>query len=80
MNIALLVLAKNIANLPTHYWSIVVDIFENYSTKGENQLLVEASEVDEETSVNDEIKNNEICEIDNRNSMEIRENNETLKY
>jgi hypothetical protein len=60
MNIALLVLAKNIANLPTHYWSIVVDIFENYSNKGENQLFVEESEVDEETSVSDEIKNNEI--------------------
>ena len=80
MNIALLVLAKNIANLPTHYWSIVVDIFENYSTKGENQLFVEESEVDEETSVNDEIKNNEICEIDNGNSLEIRENNETLNF
>ncbi|WP_171496987.1 ankyrin repeat domain-containing protein, partial [Acinetobacter junii] len=78
MNIALLVLAKNIANLPTHYWSIVVDIFENYSTKGENQLFVEESEVDEETSVSDEIKNNEICEIDNGNSLEIRENNENL--
>ena len=80
MNIALLVLAKNIANLPTHYWSIVVDIFENYSTKGENQLFVEESEVDEETSVSDEIKNNEICEIDNGNSLEIRENNENLNF
>jgi hypothetical protein len=63
MNIALLVLAKNIANLPTHYWSIVVDIFENYSNKGENQLFVEESEVDEETSVSDEIKNNEILKL-----------------
>ncbi len=80
MNIALLVLAKNIANLPTHYWSIVVDIFENYSTKGENQLFVEESEVDEETSVSDEIKNNEICEIDNGNSLEIRENYENLNF
>ena len=80
MNIALLVLAKNIANLPTHYWSIVVDIFENYSTKGENQLFVEESEVDEETSVSDEIKNNEISEIDNGNSLETKENNETLNF
>ena len=80
MNIALLVLAKNIANLPTHYWSKVVDIFENSSNKEENKLLVEESEVDEEISVSDEIKNNEISEIANGNSLETKENNETLNF
>ncbi|OAL80834.1 sigma-70 family RNA polymerase sigma factor [Acinetobacter sp. SFA] len=80
MNIALLVLAKNIANLPAHYWSIVVDIFENFSKKEENQLIVEESEVDEETCVSDEIKNNETSEIDNGNSLETKENNETLNF
>lgn len=80
MNIALLVLAKNIANLPAHYWSTVVDIFENSSNKEENQLIVEESEVDEETCVSDEIKNNETSEIDNGNSLETKENNETLNF
>ena len=80
MNITLLSLAKNIANLPAHYWSKVVDIFENSSNKEENKLLVEESEVDEETSVSDEIKNNEISEIDNGNSLETKENNETLNF
>ncbi|MFV5312148.1 sigma-70 family RNA polymerase sigma factor [Acinetobacter schindleri] len=80
MNIALLVIAKNIANLPTHYWSIVIDIFENSSTKEENQLFVEESEVEEETSVSDAIKNNETSEIDNGNILETKENNETLNF
>lgn len=80
MNITLLSLAKNIANLPAHYWSKVVDIFENSSNKEENKLLVEESEVDEEISVSDEIKNNEISEIANGNSLETKENNETLNF
>lgn len=80
MNITLLALAKNIANLPAHYWSKVVDIFENSSNKEENKLFVEESEVDEEISVSDEIENNEISEIDNGNSLETKENNETLNF
>lgn len=80
MNITLLALAKNIANLPAHYWSKVVDIFENSSNKEENKLFVEESEVDEEISVSDDIENNEISEIDNGNSLETKENNETLNF
>lgn len=80
MNIALLVLAKNIANLPAHYWSTVGDIFENSSHTEENQLIIEESEVDEETGVSGEIKNNETSEIDNENSLETKENNETLNF
>lgn len=80
MNIALLVLAKNIANLPAYYWSIIVDIFENSSNTEEDQLIIEESEVDEEKGVSDEIKNNEKIEIDNGNSLETKENNEIINF
>ena len=32
------------------------------------------------SAIDQSIKNNEICEIDNGNSLEIRENNETLNF
>lgn len=73
MNIALLVLARKIANLPAHYWSTVVDIFENSSNVEENQLIIEESVVDEEAGVSGEIKNNGTSETD-------KENNETLSF
>ncbi|MDY6456807.1 sigma-70 family RNA polymerase sigma factor [Acinetobacter faecalis] len=80
MNISLLVLAKNIANLPAHYWPTVEDIFKNSSNTEENQLIIEESDVDEETDVSGEIKNYETGEIDNENSIETKVNNETLKF
>lgn len=80
MNVALLVLARKIANLPAHYWSTVVDIFENSSNTEENQLIIEESEVDEEIGASREIKNNKTSEIDNENRLETKENNETLNF
>lgn len=80
MNIALLVLARNIANFPAHYWSIIVDVFENSSNKEDNQLIIEESEVDEEANINEEIPNNETSNINEGNSLETKENNEILNF
>lgn len=79
INIALLVLAKNIANFPAHYWSTVVDIFEN-SFNEDNQLILEESEVSEEADINEEINNNETSDINDRNSLETKENNRILNF
>lgn len=79
INIALLVLAKNIANFPAHYWSTVVDIFEN-SFNEDNQLILEENEVNEETDINEEINNNEKSDINDGNSLEAKENNRILNF
>lgn len=80
MNIALLLLARKIANLPAHYWSTIVNIFENSPNIEENQIIIEGSVVDEEAGVSGEIKNIGTSEIDKENSLETKENNENLCF